>query len=402
MACLAERASVLLESVLPPRYWPSAEDPDTEFSAEHPLADLHSLRRRDHALDLLAQKTQDAAVAAAVDGVVPDVIEALRAQRVLVTGSAGYLGAPLVLTLRALGIEVVGLDIVAASTVDVCGDIAEAGVVERAADGCDLVLNVAALHAPHASTHHVSSFYAVNVRGTANILALGKPTVHTSTTSLTITPRVKDLESQSRCVWLDNTVQQPFSGYLPGTQIDVEDEPRNKYGRSKKLGEGLCARAAADGLSVLILRAPRFFPEDVLEGNRMTLANLKANEIMGRRVALADLLDAEIRALARVHSGVLCEPLVLTIVAPWPLTQDETSEDPAANSKSLARRYPRAAEIYQHHGWELPGRITRVYDAATAMSVLSWRPHLTWERILEVLASPDRSFLQDALLRGAY
>merc|ERR1712242_454040 len=93
-----------------------------------------------------------------------------------------------------LGAEAVGLDVQDGRQ----GDVANAEVVRKAMEGCTGVMHAAALHAPHATHHHVSNFYDTNVTGTQNILDAAAaagcdriPVVHTSTTSMTITGRVK-------------------------------------------------------------------------------------------------------------------------------------------------------------------------------------------------------------------
>ena len=92
---------------------------------------------------------------------------------------------------------------------------------------------------------------------------------------------VKAKEGSGECVW--------FDGNLSGTENEFTenfaDQPRNKYGRTKREAERLCLAASKiqessdfstqnssateteakkKGQSVLVLRAPRFFCEDVL------------------------------------------------------------------------------------------------------------------------------------------
>ena len=53
--------------------------------------------------------------------------------------------------------------------------------------------------------------------------------VHTSTTSLTITERVKAAEKAGQLVWLDESSQRPDS--MGASAYDPPlDAPRNKYG----------------------------------------------------------------------------------------------------------------------------------------------------------------------------
>ena len=40
-----------------------------------------------------------------------------------------------------------------------------------------------------------------------------------------------------------------------------------------------------------------------VKASALSLPNLKANELLGRRISLVDLIDAELRALARVRTA---------------------------------------------------------------------------------------------------
>ena len=133
--------------------------------------------------------------------------------------------------------------------------------------------------------------------------------VHTSTTSLTITPRAKRREASGELLWLDHTAVAP-----DGARAASEDDaPRNKYGRTKHAAERACVEAAAAGADVVILRAPRFFAEETLEPCAEPLASVKANELLGRRAALVDVVDAEPARRARVRA---LRGRVLTLCAP--------------------------------------------------------------------------------------
>lgn len=370
-----------------------------------PKQDLHSLRARDNTLDELSDQIQRSAAvrasAAFKDTADMALLRRLLQDRpVLVTGSAGYLGLALHLTLRKLGVAVFGVDVVPGETVDSVADVADADAMRRCGQACGAVLHTAALHAPHAASWHAREFAATNVVGTTNVLALGLPTVHTSTTSLTITSRVKAREKAGELVWLDEHSQRPDvtttrggDGESTGDAYDEElDAPRNKYGRTKLEAEQRCLAAATKPSSagVVVLRAPRFFPEDVLEESELQLANIKANELLGRRCALVDLVDAHLRALARIG---LVRGAVLTVAAPWPLThrRDGGSSVTAARDAAveLRARYPRAELLFSRHGWRLPERVTRVYDCEAAVRALDWQPRVTFEALLRAMEEAE-------------
>ena len=90
---------------------------------------------------------------------------------------------------------------------------------------------ISARHAPHAAHFHAREFVAANVTGTQNVLdaavaAGGIPVVYSSTTSLTITNRVKSAEAAGHLVWLDETSQPP----VPATDTDdPTDAPRQGW-----------------------------------------------------------------------------------------------------------------------------------------------------------------------------
>ena len=101
-----------------------------------------------------------------------------------------------------------------------------------------------------------------------------------------------------------------------------------------------------------------------------------------------DLVDAELRALARVHS---LRGRVLTLAAPWPLigvdALSATSAVQAAAELHLQR--PGAAAHFAAHGWALPDMISRVYDSTVAQHALDWQPHVTFDTLLHTLAAAD-------------
>ena len=170
---------------------------------------------------------------------------------------------------------------------------------------------------------------------------------------------------------------------------DAANLPRNKYGRTKLLAEKLCARAVeGKQMDCVVLRASRFFPEDVLESSSLSLPNIKANELLGRRVSLVDLLDAHVSALINIKA--VCG-VVATLVAPWPWAW----RHPKGNAKSVAafvaKERSDAAALYAKQGWKMPETISRVNDARNAVELLHWKPRFTWDSLLEVLRQEQSS-----------
>src|ERR1700689_202840 len=115
--------------------------------------------------------------------------------RILVTGSSGWLGQTLVPRLIAQGHEVIGIDPVPAPTTRVVGSIVDRDQVRATIRefAIGAIIHAGALHKPHVATHERSSFIAVNVQGTLNLLeeAVAPDSkvdrfIFTSTTSLMI------------------------------------------------------------------------------------------------------------------------------------------------------------------------------------------------------------------------
>jgi len=157
--------------------------------------DLHDLRAHDPTLDKLASYAQEAAAKEAALLSESELGGPLPA-KVLVTGSSGYLGSALVQTLRLRRMAVIGMDVRASATTDIVGSIADNALLQKAITGCRAVINTAALHAPHDSSHTEDDFRRSNVEGTASVLAAAKAcgalVVHSSSTSLTISNAVRE------------------------------------------------------------------------------------------------------------------------------------------------------------------------------------------------------------------
>jgi nucleoside-diphosphate-sugar epimerase len=74
--------------------------------------------------------------------------------------------------------------------------------------------------------------------------------------------------------------------------------PRNIYGVTKLAAENCAASMRKPAVSMPVLRTARFFPED--DDTHATLGrDLKANELLHRRLTVEDAADAHIAALHR-------------------------------------------------------------------------------------------------------
>jgi UDP-glucose 4-epimerase len=304
--------------------------------------------------------------------------------RILVTGSSGHLGEGLMRVLREDGVEVVGLDVLPGAYTDVVGSIVDRALVRRCLDGVDAVLHTATLHKPHVGSHSRQEFVDTNVTGTLNLLEEAVATdvthfVFTSTTSAfgrALTPG-----PQEPAAWITE---------------DVSPIPRNVYGVTKTSAEALCELVHRDhGLPIVILRTSRFFPEaDDRDEVRAAYddANLKANELLYRRVDLEDAVTAHRLALDRAAALGFGRYI---ISATTPFTREDLAQLRTDAPAVVARHVPEYADIYDRLGWRMFPTIERVYDNTHARDDLGWAPRYDFRDALTQIAagSPGRSEL---------
>jgi UDP-glucose 4-epimerase len=294
--------------------------------------------------------------------------------RILVTGSAGHLGEALVRTLRAAGAEVVGLDLLNSPHTDVVASVTDRGAVRAAVAGADAVLHTATLHKPHVGSHSREAFVETNVTGTLVLLeeavAAGVGAfVFTSTTSAfgrALAPGDGD-----PAAWITE---------------DVVPRPRNIYGVTKVAAEDICELVASDtGLPCVVLRTSRFFPEqDDDAGVRAEYAdaNVKVNELLYRRVDLADVVTAHRAALAaapRLGFGRY------VVSATTPFVPDDLAELRRDAPTVVRRLFPDYPELYDGLGWRMFPRIDRVYVNDRARADLGWAPRYDFRSALDLL-----------------
>ena len=281
--------------------------------------------------------------------------------RVLVTGSSGWLGRTLVPRLERDGHAVVGLDPVPAPTTELVGSVADRGFVEAAIGdhGIDAVVHAGALHKPDIARRSRAEFVAVNVGGTLNLLEAAvthgvERFVFTSTTSLMISRGIRAGKAggAQRAAW----VTEELAPLLP----------RNIYGVTKLAAEHLCRLVhETEGLPVVVLRTSRFFPEedDGAYGTRLAEENIKANELLFRRLTVEDAAEAHVVALARAPEIGYDEFIVS---APPPFRPEDCPELIDRAPEVVERYFPRYREVYDRLGWSMFDSIDRVYDPGKA------------------------------------
>jgi UDP-glucose 4-epimerase len=298
--------------------------------------------------------------------------------RILVTGSSGHLGEALVRVLRSAGEEVTGLDILASPFTDVVGSIADRATVRRCVAGVHTILHTATLHKPHVGSHGRQEFVDTNVTGTLNLLeeavAAGVSRfVFTSTTSA-----------------FGRALVPPEGAPAAWITEDVAPVPRNIYGVTKRAAEDLCELTWRDfGLPCLILRTSRFFPEGDDRDEVRTAypdANAKVNELLYRRVDLADVVSAHLCALERAPALGFGRYI---ISATTPFTVEDLPELPTDAPAVVRRRFPEYEALYAARDWRMFGSIERVYVNARARADLGWAPRHDFAAAREALRAGE-------------
>ena len=296
--------------------------------------------------------------------------------RILVTGSSGWLGTTLVPRLKADGHAVVGLDPHVGATTDIVGSIADRALVRSVIGDhrIEAIVHGGALHKPNIETHAREDFLEVNVRGTLNLLeeaaAQGVSRfVFTSTTSLMVSRAIREAKA-NEAAWLTE---------------DFHPMPRNIYGVTKLAAEHLCRLThELHGLPVVVLRTARFFPEvdDMAHAIAQSGPNTKANELLFRRLTVADAAEAHVTALAKAPQIGFD---IFIVCATPPFVRADCRDLMRDAPSVVARVFPDYPEVYVRLGWTMFDRIDRVYDTSRAFARMGFRCATDFRATLEEL-----------------
>ncbi|MGW1418734.1 NAD-dependent epimerase/dehydratase family protein [Bradyrhizobium manausense] len=293
---------------------------------------------------------------------------------ILVTGSAGHLGEAIVRTLRRRRSPVRGIDLKASPFTDAVGSIVDPDFVRRQMDGVIAVLHTATLHKPHVATHSKQAFIDTNVTGTLNLLEAAdaaevKSFVFTSTTSA-FGSQLRP-EAGQAAVWVTE---------------DLPPIPKNIYGTTKLMAENLCELFFRErGLPVVILRTSRFFPEeddDPATRSAYPLDNAQANELLYRRLDVADAVSAHLLGVAHAPEIGFGRYIVS---ATSPFGQHHLAALARDAAGVVRELYPDCAQLYASRGWRLFPEIDRVYVNDRARRELGWRPEFNFAHVLSSL-----------------
>jgi UDP-glucose 4-epimerase len=298
--------------------------------------------------------------------------------KVLVTGSAGHLGEALMRTLEHSNHAAIGLDIRSSPFTQRVGSIAERSFVRACMRDIDAVLHSATLHKPHVATHIRQEFVDTNITGTLNLLeeaAAARVGAFVFTSSTSVFGRALTPPAGAPAAWITE---------------DVAPVPRNIYGITKLAAENLCEWFQCQtGLSCVILRTSRFFPEDDDDrGKRESYAgdNLKVNEFLHRRAEIEDVVNAHLLAMERAPAIGFGRYI---ISATTPFTREDVRELRTDAAAVVARRAPGYEKVYGRRGWSMSPDIDRVYDNERARVQLGWRPRYDFGYVIRKLGASE-------------
>jgi nucleoside-diphosphate-sugar epimerase len=281
-------------------------------------------------------------------------------------------------TLPESGHTAVGIDIKPSPFTTAVGSVADRGFVRTSIRDVDAVIHAATLHKPHVATHSRQEFVDTNITGTLNLMeeaaAAGvRAFIFTSTTSTfghALTPNAGE-----PAAWITE---------------DVRPVVKNIYGATKVAAEDICELVHRDtGVPCLILRTSRFFPEadDHPElRERYDDTNIKVNELLYRRVDVADVVSAHLGALERAASIGFGR---YVISATTPFTREDVEELRTNAPAVLGRAAPQYEEIYAQRGWSMFQGIDRVYVNEHARRELGWQPKYDFPYALTCLETGD-------------
>lgn len=300
-----------------------------------------------------------------------DVGESGAEVKVLVTGSAGFLGSNVCRVFAQEGVEVTGYDLQILdlpSIRQVRGNLLDQSQLNSAAEGHDVICHIGAIGDVYLAAEKPSLAAAVNVTGTANVAAAAK-------------------HAHARVVYASTWEVYGDPVYEP---ID-EDHPCNPdhpYNITKLAGERmLLASDKLENVPALALRlgtayGPGMRPNSVfeifirqaMEGEPLTI---QGDGSQGRQFTHAtDIARAFLLASRSKLRG-----LAINIVATEMISIKQLAE-------RVAERFPTDVR----YGEPRPGDVTSAYvSGARGKELLGWTAEIEFDQGMDQLLSADRS-----------
>ena len=266
--------------------------------------------------------------------------------RILVTGSSGNIGSKIANTV-AQHANCIGIDLVPGRFTTALGSITDKSFMAEVVSGVDAIIHSAAYLTPHVGVKSDEEFRHVNVNGTEVLLDLAirhkiARFVFTSTTSV----YGCSTRPKTEAIWVTEAL-------VPN--------PEDIYDRTKLEAERLCQEASRTGISTIVLRMSRCFPEPDA---------LQVFYRLYRGVSGQDVAEAHWLAVTSSISGTD----TFNISADPPFQQTQTRvllKDPWS---VIDRIYPEASRLYDKMKWEKPSSIDRVYVIDKAKRTLHYQP----------------------------
>ena len=167
----------------------------------------------------------------------------------------------------------------------------------------------------------------------------------------------------------------------------LPSKPKNIYGVTKTAAEDLCQLFHRNtGLPCIVLKTSRFFPEadDVMEQrDAYEDSNLKVNELLYRRIDVADIVSAHRLAVEKAQR-IGFEKLILSATTPF---ERSDAEELGLRVPSVLEKYvPEYLEQYERKNWRMFQSLDRVYDNSKARQVLGWEPEYNFAKAIELLS----------------
>ena len=265
---------------------------------------------------------------------------------ILITGSSGKIGSKIAEIVTQHG-TCIGVDLVPGRFTTHLGSITNLKFMSGIVPGVSAIIHSAAYLTPHVGVVSEDEFHRVNVHGTEVLLDLAirnkiERFVFTSTTSV----YGCSTRPKAEALWVTE---------------DLAPYPEDIYDRTKLEAEQLCQEASRLGMTTVILRMSRCFPEP---------DPLLVFYRLYRGVSRQDTAEAHWLAVITPISGTD----TFNISADPPFKQTETSELLKDPWNVIDRIYPNASKLYDQMKWEKPSSIDRVYVIDKAKRILKYQP----------------------------
>lgn len=293
--------------------------------------------------------------------------------KILITGAAGLIGGAIATLFEARGIVVQRLDLIGAG--DARGDIRDRAHVQHAMQGCDGVINLAAISRVLWGEHDPDACWATNVGGLRNI--------------------IEGAAASDKQPWIVSASSREVYGQpdsLPATE-DCPVRPVNIYGRSKVEGERLISLARQDGLRACVIRLSNVFGTTTDHADRVVPAFARgAAQGKQLRVDGADHtfdfthIDDVARGIASLAELLLSgapAPPPIHFVSGIPTTLSKLANlaiEIAATNSTLRMAPPRDFDVAQFVG-----------SPARAQEILDWEPTIPLREGLSRLIADFRN-----------